>query len=93
MTDRNFEIKETLAVLPAQRPDGWQKELNLISWYGKEPVYDLREWNKDHSRMSKGITLTKEELSILKERFRPMHPISDTGLTISYRSGENGEAI
>ena len=70
MEGRNFEIKETLAVLPAQRPGGWQKELNLISWYGKEPVYDLREWNKDHSRMSKGITLTKEELSILKERLQ-----------------------
>lgn len=43
MTDRNFEIKETLAVLSDRRPGGWQKELNLVSWYGREPVYDLRE--------------------------------------------------
>ncbi len=70
MTDRNFEIKETLAVLPVQRPGGWQKELNLASWYGKEPVYDLREWNEDHSRMSKGITLTKDELSILRKKLQ-----------------------
>ena len=70
MTDRNFEIKETLAVLSDRRPGGWQKELNLVSWYGKEPVYDLREWNEDHSRMSKGITLTKDELSILREKLQ-----------------------
>lgn len=70
MTDRNFEIKETLAVLSDRRPGGWQKELNLVSWYGKEPVYDLREWNEDHYRMSKGITLTKGELSILREKLQ-----------------------
>lgn len=70
MEGRNFEIKETLAVLSDRRSGGWQKELNLVSWYGKEPVYDLREWNEDHSRMSKGITLTKDELSILREKLQ-----------------------
>ena len=70
MEGRNFEIKETLAVLSDRRPGGWQKELNLVSWYGREPVYDLREWNEDHSRMSKGITLTKDELSILREKLQ-----------------------
>ena len=70
MEGRNFEIKETLAVLSDRRPGGWQKELNLVSWYGREPVYDLREWDANHSRMSKGITLTREELSILKERLQ-----------------------
>ena len=70
MTDRNFEIKETLAVLPAQRPGGWQKELNLVSWYWSEPVYDLREWEANHFQMSRGITLTKDELSILREKLQ-----------------------
>lgn len=70
MGEKNFEIKKTLAVLPAQRAGGWQKELNLVSWYGKEPVYDLREWDEGHSRMSKGITLTKDELSILREKLQ-----------------------
>ena len=30
------------------------------------PKYDLREWNPDHSRMGKGITLTDEEVETLK---------------------------
>ena len=70
MTDRNFEIKETLAVLSDRRPGGWQKELNLVSWYGREPVYDLREWDANHFQMSRGITLTKDELSILREKLQ-----------------------
>ena len=32
----------------------------------REPKYDLREWNPDHSRMGKGITLTDEEVETLK---------------------------
>ena len=70
MTDRNFEIKETLAVLSDRRPGGWQKELNLVSWYGREPGYDLREWEANHFQMSRGITLTKDELSILREKLQ-----------------------
>lgn len=33
------------------------------------PVYDLREWDSDR-KMKKGITLSKEELSILKEKLQ-----------------------
>lgn len=62
----NFEIQRTVLVFP-KKESGWRKELNLVSWYGKDPVYDLREWNEDHSKMGKGITLTKDELMILKE--------------------------
>lgn len=61
-----FEIQKTLIAFPA-KDSGWRKELNLISWFGKDPVYDLRDWNADHTKMSKGITLTKDELMILKE--------------------------
>lgn len=37
------------------------KEINLVSWNGREPKVDIREWNEDHTRMSKGITLTDAE--------------------------------
>lgn len=66
----NLEIKKLLIAFPPKKEGGWRKELNLVSWYGKGPVYDLREWNDDHSKMSKGITLSKEELSILKEKIQ-----------------------
>lgn len=66
MADITFEIKETLAVLSVSSK-GWQKELNLVSWNGAEPKYDIREWSPDHSKMGKGVTLTKEELEKIKE--------------------------
>lgn len=46
---------------------GWSKELNLVSWNDREPKYDLRDWNENHDKMGKGITLTRDELDKLKE--------------------------
>ena len=60
MAEIKYEIKEEIAVL-SESPKGWRKELNLISWNDGEPKYDLREWAPNHEKMSKGITLTKEE--------------------------------
>ncbi|MFZ3590342.1 YdbC family protein [Bacillus sp. DJP31] len=65
MAEIKFEIQETIGTV-SQSPKGWNKELNLISWNGKEPKYDLREWAPEHEKMGKGVTLTKEELKGLK---------------------------
>lgn len=66
MADFKYEIIETIAVL-SESPKGWTKELNLISWNGREPKYDLRDWAPDHEKMGKGITLSKEDILKLKE--------------------------
>lgn len=66
MAQLTFDIVENLGIL-STKTNGWTKELNLVSWNEREPKYDIREWSEDHSRMSKGITLTKEEAKILKE--------------------------
>jgi len=39
----------------------------LISWNDREPKYDIREWSPDHTKMGKGVTLSREELLALKE--------------------------
>jgi len=44
---------------------GWKKELNLVSWNGRDPKYDVREWNPGHEKMGKGLTFTEEELKVL----------------------------
>lgn len=62
----SFEIIETLGVLSTSMK-GWTKELNLISWNGREPKYDLREWSPEHDKMGKGVTLSKDELEALKD--------------------------
>lgn len=64
--DFKYDIVEEIGVL-SENAKGWRKELNLISWNGATPKYDIREWAPDHEKMGKGITLTKEELSALKK--------------------------
>ncbi|WP_154663437.1 YdbC family protein [Neobacillus dielmonensis] len=66
MAEIKFEIHQTIAVL-SESAKGWKKELNLISWNGREPKYDIRDWSENHEKMGKGITFTMEELQKLKE--------------------------
>lgn len=66
MADIKFEIEKELGSI-SESSKGWTKELNLISWNGKEAKYDLRDWAPEHEKMGKGITLSVEELKQLKE--------------------------
>lgn len=66
MTDIKYEIKEELGVI-SESSKGWTKELNLVSWNGGTPKYDLRDWSPNHEKMGKGITLTAEEVKTLAE--------------------------
>lgn len=46
---------------------GWKGEVNLVSWNGKEPKLDIRNWNKDHTKSSKIGTLSIEAARMLGE--------------------------
>ena len=66
MADFTYEIVEEIAVL-SESTKGWRKELNKISWNGGVPKYDIRDRAPEHEKMGKGVTLTDEEASKLKE--------------------------
>ena len=66
MADIQFEIKKHIGTLSTSEK-GWTKELNLVSWNGKEPKYDIRDWSPDHEKMGKGTTLSSEEYEAFKE--------------------------
>ena len=61
-----FEIKEHIGVLSTS-PKGWTKELNRVSWDGRDAKYEIRDWAPEHERPGKGVTLTDEEFIKLKE--------------------------
>ena len=67
----SYEILEEVAVL-SENARGWRKELNLISWNGRPPKFDLREWAPDHEKMGKGITLTNEEFAELSKTIKSL---------------------
>jgi len=71
MADIKFEIMEHIAVI-SESSKGWRKELNLVSWNGAAPKFDLRDWSPEHEKMGKGLTLTSEELAELKNVLRDM---------------------
>lgn len=62
--DIKFEIKENIGTL-SESAKGWTKELNLVSWNGAAPKYDLRDWAPEHEKMGKGITLSADEVQEL----------------------------
>lgn len=66
-----FEITAYIGTLSTK--EGWAKEVNVVSWNGNAPKVDIREWNEDHTKMSRGITLTEAEgkklYEVLKERY------------------------
>ncbi|MDO5521355.1 MAG: YdbC family protein [bacterium] len=64
MADIKYDIVEELGVL-SENAKGWRKEINLISWNGAAPKYDIREWAPEHEKMGKGVTMTKEEVENL----------------------------
>lgn len=66
MSDFKYEIIENLGVI-SEGTNGWKKEINLISWNGNEPKYDIRDWSEEHGKMTKGITLTLDEVKKLKD--------------------------
>ena len=65
MSKIKYEIIEQLGVL-SENEKGWKKELNLVSWNGREPKYDLRDWSENHEKMGKGLTLTEDEVKKLR---------------------------
>ncbi|TYV81365.1 hypothetical protein FZ045_01790 [Listeria monocytogenes] len=66
MANIEYEIIEEIGVL-SENVRGWRKELNKVSWNGRPPKYDIRDWSEDHEKMGKGITLTDEEAEVLKK--------------------------
>lgn len=66
MKDFKYEIVQELGVL-SENEKGWRKELNMISWNGAKPKFDIRDWAPEHEKMGKGITLSMGEAQRLWE--------------------------
>ena len=67
MPEFKFAVTKEIGSLN-EEARGWHKEFNMISWNDAEPKYDIRTWSgTEHKRMGKGISLTREELTTLRE--------------------------
>jgi hypothetical protein len=66
MAEFKWEVVESIGTL-SENPKGWTKELNRVSWNGREAKLDIRDWSPDHSTMSKGIAFTNDEIKALRD--------------------------
>lgn len=55
-----FEITKEIGVI-SEGSKGWTKEVNIVSWSGRDAKIDLRDWDEKHEKCGKGITLTNDE--------------------------------
>ena len=63
----DYEVKRRICTLSENPKTHWTRELNYISWNGMPPKFDIREFSPDHKKLSKGVTLTEEEMSRIKD--------------------------
>ncbi|MFX3864167.1 YdbC family protein [Streptococcus suis] len=64
MREIQYEIVKEIAVL-STGDSGYTKEINLISWNGKEPKYDIRSFSPNREKCGKRITLNADEAAAL----------------------------
>lgn len=69
MAEFKYEIKEEYGIL-SESSKGWTKELNLISYNGADPKYDIRDWAPGREKMGKGVTLNEEEARELYNKLK-----------------------
>ena len=61
-----FEIVKHIGKL-SDINNGYTKELSFMAWNHREPVYDIRTWNQEHTKYEKGVTLTLCEMALLQD--------------------------
>ena len=60
-----LEVIKKIALISGSET-GFRKELNIVSWNGRDPKYDLRSWSPEGMAL-KGLTLTEDEAKELQK--------------------------
>lgn len=65
-----LEVIKKIALISGSET-GFRKELNIVSWNGSDPKYDLRTWSPE-GIAPKGLTLTEDEAKELQKVLNEM---------------------
>ena len=65
-----LEVIKKIALISGSET-GFRKELNIVSWNGKEPKYDLMNWSPEGKAL-RGVTLTEDEAKKLQKVLNDM---------------------
>lgn len=80
MAGFTYEVKQHIATI--YTAPTFTTELNLISFNGNAPKFDIRRWcvRDGQKVLQKGITLTAEELISLKDALNKLGDITEEGI-------------
>ena len=73
MPEIKSEVVKEIGILSTSKSN-WNREVNIIRWNDGKPKLDIRDWAPEHQRAGKGITLTAEEVAVLKELLADYDP-------------------
>ena len=73
MAEIKSEVVKEIGILSTSKSN-WNREVNIIRWNDGQPKLDIRDWAPEHERAGKGITLTAEEVAVLKELLADYDP-------------------
>jgi len=65
-TEIKSEIVKEIGILSTSKSN-WNREVNIVRWNEDKPKLDIRDWAPDHEKVGKGISLSAEEVAVLKE--------------------------
>ena len=61
MAEIKYEVEKHIGLL-SEGSNGSRKEINMVSWNDRPAKYDIRDWDENHEKMGKGITLSETEM-------------------------------
>ena len=73
MAEIKSEVVKEIGILSTSKSN-WNREVNIIRWNDGKPKLDIRDWAPEHERAGNGITLTAEEVAVLKELLADYDP-------------------
>lgn len=65
MADITYNVEKKIGVIGDSGV--WETQVNLISWNHASAKFDIRKWNTETGKMSKGISLSENEIRALAE--------------------------
>ena len=66
MTEKGITVFPEGSIVPIY----YTKDINIVSWNGADPKYDIRNWHPGREKCGKGITLTEEEARALMDALK-----------------------
>ena len=73
-----FDLLERIGVL-SRKDNGWTREVNIVAWNDGPGKVDIRDWDSDHKRMTRGITLFEDEAENLTKVLARRYGLSFPG--------------